>query len=229
VIYDGYTRRIRLLDGTRTINVLYRPATALERDMAAWVWDSLSDDAAEREIYFWVSKHIDVCDAECGSWWSTPDGLRDFDHKRPDVFKELVQAIQGVIPDSSGETWAVLESAYNSNLVDGLKLLKVNRKLANRDCGDCQKHWYNESTGDVIKENSTGLPMERISPPACRTQTGCLKGTPERQRSLNRANRMAVKHYFECRATGTFPDDPLVKEHAVIIERVLGRKAVTNA
>jgi len=46
---------------------------------------------------------------------------------------------------------------------------------------------------------------------------GCAKGTPEKQRGLNPANLAAYRHYRECRATGRFPDDAIVRRNAAII------------
>jgi hypothetical protein len=34
---------------------------------------------------------------------------------------------------------------------------------------------------------------------------------------LNDINREAYRHYSECRATGSFPDDPIVRRNAALI------------
>jgi len=54
--------------------------------------------------------------------------------------------------------------------------------------------------------------------PPCRIAgVGCPKGTPENPLALSAANLAAWRHYRECRATGRFPDDPLVRRNAAII------------
>lgn len=204
---DGYTRHIQLKEGDRTVNVLYRPATAKERRVCRSYWKKISEEAAERLIVEWIAAHVVACDL---AWWRTSDA----------ICEKLFLAIQGLIPDSSGEKWCNVEPKWKQNIMDGIGLLKKNPKLANRSCDHCMKYWYSDKTGDVLLDNS-GKPQLRIAPPACRTQTGCPKGTPENQKSLNRANRLAVKHYQECKAVSQFPSDQLVRENAVVIERAL--------
>ncbi len=56
--------------------------------------------------------------------------------------------------------------------------------------------------------------------PNCQNGKGCPKGTPEEPVSLHPRNQQAYVHYRQCRATGEFPDDPIVKEHARLIRDV---------
>jgi hypothetical protein len=49
---------------------------------------------------------------------------------------------------------------------------------------------------------------------------GCDKGTPEDQHVLTEQNRAAYEHWKECKAVGIFPDDPIVRKNAVIIQDV---------
>lgn len=92
--------------------------------------------------------------------------------------------------------------------------------IAWRDCGHCQKFHYDERTGKVREYR--GLPVVRpkgtLTP--CRYSTGCPKGTPENQKALSKKNMKAYQHYQECRATGQFPDDPIVRRNAAIIRQV---------
>ena len=60
-------------------------------------------------------------------------------------------------------------------------------------------------------------------PPVCRTEKGCPKGTPEKQRSLNPENQLCYEHYRECKAVGQFPDDPVVRRNAGLIRDVEDR------
>ncbi len=55
------------------------------------------------------------------------------------------------------------------------------------------------------------------SPPLCQSRKGCPKGTPENQKTLTPANLDCYMHYRQCRAVGSFPDDPLVRQNAEII------------
>lgn len=59
-----------------------------------------------------------------------------------------------------------------------------------------------------------------ICPPNCMTERGCPKGTPDKQRTLNEANRTCFEHYKECKAVGQFPNDPVVRRNAAVIRDV---------
>jgi len=85
------------------------------------------------------------------------------------------------------------------------------------DCNDCFRFLYNIDTGEVQKWR--GKPAKRPTdvPPPCGK---CPKQGPDKQTTLTVANRECVQHYLECRATGQFPDDPLVKRHAAILQMV---------
>jgi hypothetical protein len=98
-------------------------------------------------------------------------------------------------------------------------------KVAFRPCEVCQKWQYNEQTGDIEKDRRTGDPdrnfeMRRIGPTPCRTRKGCPKGTPEDSRELTRQNTSTYRHYLDCKATGLFPDDPVVRRNAGIIREI---------
>ena len=61
--------------------------------------------------------------------------------------------------------------------------------------------------------------------PLCKTTGGCPKGTPENQNVLTDKNRQAFRHFRECKAVGQFPDDPIVRMNADLIQSVLDRVA----
>lgn len=93
--------------------------------------------------------------------------------------------------------------------------------VAWRDCGDCQKHHYDEKTGK--RREYRGLPIVRpkgTNPPCRIREDGCPKGTPENQKSLSSKNMRAYHHYLECRAVNQFPGDPIVRRNAAIIRQV---------
>jgi hypothetical protein len=82
---------------------------------------------------------------------------------------------------------------------------------------------YDEDTGQVMK-NPAGEPFKRPmgNLPPCKIRgMGCDKGTPEDQRQLSPKNEQAYWHFLQCRATGRFPDDPIVSRNAAIIDEVL--------
>lgn len=98
-------------------------------------------------------------------------------------------------------------------------LRKRHPEVAFRDCDDCQKHVYDEETGLVkLWRDQPRLRIVGVEKPLCRTPKGCPKGTPENPRTLSPQNWLCYKHYQRCAAIGRFPDDPLVAEHAAIIQ-----------
>lgn len=62
--------------------------------------------------------------------------------------------------------------------------------------------------------------MRGDSPVPCDTAMGCPKGHYNDQKSLSARNAMAFIHYQECRATGIFPNDPVVRKNARLIRMV---------
>jgi len=98
--------------------------------------------------------------------------------------------------------------------------------VAFRDCGDCLRYQYDERTGKR-ETNRDGTPKKRVGKPPCKyvvdtrtNETRCPKGTPEDDCSLTDQNLQAWLHYQECRAVGQFPDDPIVRQNARIIQSV---------
>lgn len=68
------------------------------------------------------------------------------------------------------------------------------------------------------------LPRQPNNPPPCRPMRGrkligCPKGTPEEPRSLSRKNQAAYWHWQQCSAIGSFPDDPIVRQNAAVIQQ----------
>jgi hypothetical protein len=89
--------------------------------------------------------------------------------------------------------------------------------VAHRDCKHCQEWQYEES--GIVATDRQGNAIRR--PPgvstACRTPQGCPKGTPESMKSLTPQHEKTWTHYKRCRATGQWPDDELVREHAGLL------------
>lgn len=93
--------------------------------------------------------------------------------------------------------------------------------IAFRDCQHCQVYHYDEETGKPY-DGRDGSPAKRHRgcPPPCRTAIGCPKGTPENSNALSERNQLAYDHYKTCRATGAFPDDPIVQRNAALFREM---------
>lgn len=52
---------------------------------------------------------------------------------------------------------------------------------------------------------------------------------PENAVELSERNRRALNHYLECRAIGTFPDDPWVRRNAVVFRAIMDSVAEDRA
>lgn len=98
-------------------------------------------------------------------------------------------------------------------------------QFAYRSCQDCLKYEYDDETGQVRTHNGRpdGQPNLRHwkHKPLCKTPEGCPKGTPEKPNTLSSRNRKAYLHYLECKAVGSFPDDPIVRRNARLIQSVV--------
>ena len=98
-----------------------------------------------------------------------------------------------------------------------MSLILNHPRVALRDCDHCKKWLYNEETGKI--EQRRGKDVPRATPPPCEFGN-CPKGSPDAGIELSAMNWQAYRHYQECRATGRFPDDPIVARNAGIIRRV---------
>jgi hypothetical protein len=105
-----------------------------------------------------------------------------------------------------------------------VRLLLAAPQIAFRNCEHCQMYVYDEATGRPWEHPPhSGLLIVRppgTRPPCRIAGVGCPKGTPENQKGLNAANLAAWRHDRECRATGRFPDDPIVRRNAALIREV---------
>ena len=101
----------------------------------------------------------------------------------------------------------------------------------NRSCDDCVKWLYDDETGEVVRRPyKVGLPQVRPLNPDGSISTPCRMcpkiplDAPARTMNhaieLSRRNEAALQHYLECQAVGVFPDDPLVRRHAVILKAI---------
>lgn len=111
-----------------------------------------------------------------------------------------------------------------------MELILLYPQFALRDCQHCLEWAYNDKPGtegygriETHNGRPDGRPQKRHPKhlPLCKTQEGCPRGTPEKPNCLSKKNREAYRHFRECKATGHFPDDPIVRMNADLIQGVL--------
>lgn len=220
MILDGYNRRAVISLGQRDVRVIYRPfhqSSAPERERLRWEISFLGEQAAQREIDRMLFARI--------VQWDLPLEIAQIDLIRQAneaVYNQLLRLLFGLVVDASGEKWRDVESAWATNLREGVILDLTDTKLASRSCTDCQKYWY-QSNGLVLIRNSTGEKELRpeFALPSCRTEFGCPKGTPENQKSLNVSNEWAWRHFRQCEVLGQFPDDDIVRYNTRVIRQAI--------
>lgn len=132
----------------------------------------------------------------------------------------------GVQSPQFGGDWAPdWERRDAKNLWEGVILAVRYPQFANRDCGSCRKWWYNDDTGKIVTRGKRPLLRPSNTVLRCETPAGCPKGIPTQTRSLSPKNKLAWRHYLMCRATGRFPDDPIVQINAMRINKALRHAA----
>lgn len=111
-----------------------------------------------------------------------------------------------------------------------MRLQLSHPEVAYRSCEDCLKYMYDHKTGRLFR-NADGTPQPR--PPGSKAPCQatvkapfdvrariCAKVSPDAGIELSDRNQAALEHYLRCRATGRFPDDPLVANNASIIRMI---------
>ena len=91
-------------------------------------------------------------------------------------------------------------------------------EVAFRDCEDCQKWVYSEKTGERETKGGEYVPRYQGVKPPCGYSRGCVKEAPESNIALTEQNLQAWRYIRECRAVGRFPDDPIVRRNASLVE-----------
>jgi hypothetical protein len=77
------------------------------------------------------------------------------------------------------------EQARDQSLIDGIHLVRTAPQVAWRDCDDCQRHIYDDLTGQRALFQGRPIPRPAGTQSPCRvSHLGCPKGTPESPRSL---------------------------------------------
>ena len=217
---DGYNRHTRILVDGKPLNVIFRPATSNERGLLCWTAQQMAGQVSENVLIDFVSRHVVMIDKFSDSW----GGLcYEFHQSHEAAFETLLKTILGSLPDSQGRLWKDDEAAYLENLRQGIRFRKRYPGLAKRSCDDCRKWWFKGETNERHKHGD-GRDQLRVGPVLCETETGCPKGTYENQLSLLPDNTWALRHFMECSAIGSFPDDPIVKQNAAVIAKALAWK-----
>lgn len=94
--------------------------------------------------------------------------------------------------------------------------------LAVLPCHECQQFAHDLKTGKPQMYCGKKLPQHPKGPP-CVTEPGsCPKGKPG-ESDLLPVNQRVLEHFRQCRATGVFPDDGMVRMHAAILEPIFSR------
>jgi len=99
-----------------------------------------------------------------------------------------------------------------------VELVLFHPEVAHRDCQHCLKYLYDEKTGKPRQHQEDFVERLATIPAPCRTKSGCPKGTPENPKTLSLKNMYAYQHWRECKAVGDFPNDPIVRRHAAILQ-----------
>src|SRR5579863_9431193 len=221
-IDDGYTRTelIPQTDRHAAVRFAYRPMPAVDRHRVAVKIVSLAGHRSAG-ITAAVELAVAAVAARLVSWDLIGDSGTLIEISpasiaalEPALFERMSIAIAAFDDEASSEM----------NLREGVRLALSSPQVAFRNCDHCQMYVYDEKTGRPYQHppHSGRLVVRPAGTcPPCRIAgVGCPKGTPENSRELSAANRAAWRHYRECRATGRFPDDPLVRRHAAIIREV---------
>lgn len=201
MIHDGYT----LFGGFDSFRFAYRPAKYWER---RGVIQHLRDSQDPVHLQEFVKRKIVWCN------WDWQRLLPESD------WMALWLICLGLKAPETGGDWAEdWEIRDAQNLSDGVILEVLHPQFSKRDCSHCKAWWYDDETGKVVTRGNAPLRRPEGTVLLCQTPTGCPKGTPENPKSLSAKNRAAWNHFLECEATGSFPDDPIVKANAVIIRK----------
>lgn len=114
---------------------------------------------------------------------------------------------------------AAEEQADAENLRSGLTLIRKYPHAKRGVCDFCKKHWFDPERGCLTAEAT----MERSGDVPCDIPgLSCPIGHWSNPNVLSQKNEAAFRFHMECKATGIFPCDSIVRQNARIIEEVLG-------
>lgn len=104
-----------------------------------------------------------------------------------------------------------------------MRLLLHHTEWASRSCEDCARWLYDEDGQVVRRPAKVGLPVVRPAgaPTPCHKCPKIPDSAPTKTRrhavELSEQNWQAYQHYRECKATGSFPADSIVRRWAALI------------
>lgn len=244
-IPDGCTRHATLGLNAEGITLWcdFRPLTAGERLLwaARIARLSLDGDPGWRQAELWVFQRL----ARQVVFWNLRDAHAAPLPITPHTIAELPSTLAGslfacVTGVCDVQNAIDHEQQFARELAEGICFTLQHPALARRECDDCLRYVYDETTGQ--RALHLGLPVERprgTSAPCRLPQVGCPKGSPEAPRTLSESQQRAWLFDLECRAIGRYPHDLLVARHAAIIRaaeldavqqssRLAGRTAVES-
>jgi hypothetical protein len=114
----------------------------------------------------------------------------------------------------------------------GVQLILANPEIANMSCEWCEKYDHRvhkkeqdtSARGQVLRERCVEKAGKLIPAPPCHICPKIPKNKPKHKAfayDLSPKLQKTLKFYRECKATGYFPDDPIVKWAAGIISEAM--------
>lgn len=163
--------------------------------------------AAQREHVWWMADAMD----EDASEAFIEEAIR-------------MQIVHGDVQDVNTVRFAVFgdpeeEERDEENLREGVKVVHKYPWLKNVTCSQCRVWWFNPLDGTCATRD--GQQLRRCGKVLCETNDSCPKGHWKSPIEFSEKNQRAYDHYLECKATGRFPNDPIVLRNARIIEEAI--------
>lgn len=99
-------------------------------------------------------------------------------------------------------------------------------EIARRSCDDCIRFMYDDTPqrmGEIRLRGGEPIPRLKSQKPSCGWCPKIPRGVeprPSNAVELSEKNHQAYLFHVECRAVRSWPDDPIVRRNAAIIERV---------
>lgn len=202
MILDGYDKFAELSVKDEILRIEYRPALRHERLALANRCAFLGEYEMQQMLTGEISRRT-----------LNPDAENHLDPESP-WWWVLLKCVLGIDPKTT-------ERDDAANLREGVRLHVQHPFLTTLSCADCKTWWLDPLTGQVSKRGGRAQTRPPEAVLLCQTQQGCPKGAPEKPQTLSAKNQQALRHYYECRATGQFPDDAIVRQNAVIIQKAL--------
>ena len=150
------------------------------------------------------------------------------------IDRHLVKTTTGDVPPQL-ELWVLGtmrldrkdEQEQVNRLAHGVQLIHRYPAIGDRDCGQCVLYQFNEMDGKMVRDKH-GQPLSRDSqpehmqgPPCDWPGQTCPKGHYTEPKGFDELAKRAYVFHLECKAVGSWPDDPIVRRNARIIEQAI--------